>query len=411
MKAAYLSCRWTDRKGVFVPEFLTVGDRSPRVAEVRSTLARLGLLSGWEGSAAEENSPQWSGDDDLFDDNLRDALLAFQQSRGVYADGVIRDTTLRLLREATYTLGARVLSYDPVSQMTGEDVGQLQATLQELGFHDARVDGHFGPKTDAAVRDYQLNYGLEPDGICGPVTLRALSYLGRRVTGGSVSAFREKEVVRTKGPKLAGKRVVIDPGLGAGDPGMVVEGPYGQISEEEILWDLASRIEGRLVAAGAETILSRPRTDNPTIEDRAELANAFGADVFISLQADHYQNDLANGVATFYFGSEKGNNSILGEQLSSLIQREIVARTPLTDCRSHGRTWDLLRLTRMPTVEVAVGYMTNPGDIATLSSPDQRDTIAESIVVAVKRLYLGDDEPQPMTGAYSFVQLLEAENS
>ncbi|MDO5030243.1 MAG: N-acetylmuramoyl-L-alanine amidase [Corynebacterium sp.] len=392
-----------------MPEFLKVGDRSPRVAEVRATLARLGLLPSWEGSAAEEDSPQWSGDDDLFDEGLREALLAFQQSRGVYADGVIRDSTLRLLREASYTLGTRVLFYDPLSQMTGEDVGVLQATLQELGFHDARVDGHFGPKTDASVREYQLNYGLEPDGICGPVTLRALSYLGRRVTGGSVSAFHEKEVLRSMGPKLSGKRIVIDPARGAGDPGLMVNGPYGQISEEEILWDLASRIEGRLVAAGAETILSRPRTDNPTIEDRAELANAFGADVFISLQADRYHNNRASGVATFYFGSMKGNNSILGEQLSGLIQREIVARTGLVDCRSHARTWDLLRLTRMPTVEVAVGYLTNESDVEILSSPEQRDIIAESIVVAVKRLYLGDEEQQPMTGAYSFAQLIEEE--
>ena len=174
---------------------------------------------------------------------------------------------------------------------------------------------------------------------------------------------------------------------------------------------MASRIEGRLVAAGAETILSRPRTDNPSIEDRAEMANAFGADVFISLQADHYHNNRASGIATFYFGSMKGSNSILGEQLSGLIQREIVARTSLVDCRSHARTWDLLRLTRMPTVEVAVGYLTNEDDVAILSSPDQRDVIAESIVVAVKRLYLGDEEQQPMTGAYSFAQLIEEEKA
>lgn len=395
-----------------MPEFLTVGDRSPRVAEVRTTLARLGLLPNWEGSAAGGiESPQWAGDDDVFDEDLRDALRAFQQSRGVYADGIIRDQTLKLLREATYTLGARVLSYDPLNEMTGEDVGMLQMTLQELGFHDARVDGHFGPKTDAAVREYQLNYGLEPDGICGPVTLRALSYLGRRVTGGSVSAFHEREALRSMGPKLSGKRVVIDPALGAGEAGLIVDGPYGTISEEDILWDLASRVEGRLVAAGAETILSRPRTDNPSIEARAELANAFGADVLISLQADRYHNSRANGVATFYFGSSRGANSILGEQLSGLIQREIVARTGLVDCRSHARTWDLLRLTKMPTVEVAVGYFTNEHDVAILSSPEQRDTIAESIVVAVKRLYLGDEEQQPMTGTYSFAQLIEEERA
>ena len=394
-----------------MPEYLEVGDRSPRVAEVRATLARLGLLPEWQGSAASDESPQWSGDDDLFDENMRTALLAFQQSRGIYADGIIRDSTLRTLREATYTLGARVLSYDPLSQMTGEDVGQLQETLHELGFHNSRVDGHFGPKTDESVREYQMNYGLEADGICGPVTLRALSYLGRRVTGGSVSAFQEKESIRNLGPKLAGKRIVIDPWLGGSEHGQRISGPYGEISEEEILWDLASRVEGRLVAAGAETILSRPRSDNPSVEDRAQLANAFGADVMVSIQADRYPNEKANGVATFYFGSTVGSSSILGEQLAGFIQREIVARTSLVDCRSHARTWDLLRLTRMPTVEITVGYLTSPVDVAILSDPEQRDNIAESIVVAVKRLYLGDEAPQPMTGAYSFVELLEAENS
>ena len=65
----------------------------------------------------------------------------------------------------------------------------------------------------------------------------------------------------------------------------------------------------------------------------------------------------------------------------------------------------------MPTVEVAVGYLTNEDDVAILSSPDQRDIIAESIVVAVKRLYLGEEEQQPMTGAYSFAQLIEEEKA
>ncbi|MFC3849526.1 N-acetylmuramoyl-L-alanine amidase [Corynebacterium hansenii] len=392
-----------------MPEYLQVGERSPRVAEVRTTLARLGLLPGYAGDAIQQDSPQWSGDDDLFDEELRSALLEFQQSRGIYADGIIRDSTLKALREASYVLGARVLAFDPISPMTGDDIGQLQGILQELGFFDTRVDGHFGPLTDAAVREYQVNYGLQSDGICGPVTFRALSYLGRRVTGGSHVAMHERERVRAAGPKLSGKRVVIDPGRSSNDPGMTVEGPYGPITEEEILWDLASRVEGRLVAVGAETILSRPRTGDPSIEERAEMANAFGADVMISLRADRYPNERASGLATFYFGSIVGNSSILGQQLSGLIQREIVARTPLGDCRTHARTWDLMRLTRMPTVEVVVGYLTNPDDVAVLASPDQRDQIAEAIVVGVKRLYLPEEDDQPLTGTYSFVELLEAE--
>ena len=229
------------------------------------------MISEFEGEATRSESPQWRGDDDLFDDDLRTALLTFQQSRGILADGVIREDTLRLIREASYTLGTRVLNYDPVAPMIGDDVGKLQERLQGLGFFDTRVDGHFGAITEAAVRDYQLNSGLEPDGICGPKTFRALDYLGRSIKGGSQVKLKELEHVRAAGPKITGKKVFIDPGLGPDDRGMTVQGPYGAITEEEILWDLAARVEGRLVAAGAETIVSRPRTGNPTVAERAEL--------------------------------------------------------------------------------------------------------------------------------------------
>lgn len=119
--------------------------------------------------------------------------------------------------------------------------------------------------------NYQLNSGLEDDGVCGPDTLHALSLLGRRITGGSAHAIREREHVRAAGPQLAGKRVVIDPHLGGADKGALVDGPFGQITEEEILWDLAQRVEGRMIAAGVETIISRPRGDNPSCKERADL--------------------------------------------------------------------------------------------------------------------------------------------
>lgn len=385
-------------------EILRVGDSDPRVAEVRATLARLGQLDGFDGA----DTQSFSASDTYFDAHLAQALQAFQQSRGIIADGVIGEVTLRALREASYTLGARVLQYQPGKVLVGDDVAELQDQLHELGFYTSRVDGQFGPATHEAVMNYQLNYGLNTDGICGPNTVRALSYLGLRITGGSPNAIREIEQVRRAGPRLTGKRVVLDPGLGGQNKGLTVKGPYGDITEEEILWDIASRIEGRMVAAGVETIMSRPRMDDPTFEDRAEIANAFGADLMICLQCDRYPNDKANGVATFYFGSEKGSNSITGEKLSGFIQREISARTELTNCGNHGRTWDILRLTYMPAVDVVLGYLTNPNDVAILTDPQARDAIAEAIVVAVKRLYLLDDDDQP-TGTYKFSELLEQE--
>lgn len=386
-----------------------VGDSSARVAEVRSTLARLGLLDDFSGDVGEWNRRRFSPDEMFFDEELSTTLKAFQQARGILPSGEIDDITLRELRHASYTLGARALSYQPNQILVGDDVSQLQKQLQELGFYSGRIDGHFGPDTHAALSNYQLNYGIQDDGVCGPETLHALSLLGRRITGGSPQAIREREVVRMAGPRLTGKRVVIDPNFNTEDMA-TIKGPYGQITEEEILWDLASRVESRMIAAGMETIMSRPREDNPSAKARADLANSFEADLMVSLQLDRYQNEKANGVATFYFGSELGASSMTGEMLSGFIQREIVARTDLGNCFNHGRTWELLRMTEMPSVEIVLGYVTNAHDMAIVTNPAQRDAIAEAIVVAVKRLYLLEQDNQP-TGTYSFTELLREEQA
>ncbi len=53
----------------------------------------------------------------------------------------------------------------------GDDVAQLQQELRALGFDR---EGTFGPATEAAVIAYQVSRGLLPDGIAGPVTLKAI---------------------------------------------------------------------------------------------------------------------------------------------------------------------------------------------------------------------------------------------
>ena len=387
-----------------------VGDRSARVAEARATLARLGLSSGYSGDVADWKKQKFSEQDKFFDDGLSEVLKAFQQSRGIVPSGTIDEPTLRELRQASYSLGARVLSFQPGNELMGDDVSQLQQQLQELGFYRNRIDGLFGRNTHAALVEYQLNAGLQNDGVCGPATIRALSLLGRRITTGSAHNVQERERVRNAGPKLAGKRVVIDPALGGTNKGQTVKGRFGEITEEELLWDLAQRLEGRMIAAGMETIISRPRLDDPTVKSRSEMANAFGADLIISLACDSYPNEKANGVASFYFGSESGNSSLIGEALSSYIQREITARTPLTNLSNHGRTWEILRLTQMPVVQIVLGYLSNPGDVKVLTDPHRRDDIAEAIVVAVKRLYMLEDDTA-VTGTYQFSELLRAERS
>lgn len=51
-------------------------------------------------------------------------------------------------------------------------VERWQSILRDT-YSDVRVDGIFGPKTEAATRSWQLANGLKADGIVGPLTWRA----------------------------------------------------------------------------------------------------------------------------------------------------------------------------------------------------------------------------------------------
>lgn len=49
----------------------------------------------------------------------------------------------------------------------GDDVIELQARLQYIGFYNGKIDGVFGWGTYWALRNFQYEFGLEIDGIAG----------------------------------------------------------------------------------------------------------------------------------------------------------------------------------------------------------------------------------------------------
>jgi N-acetyl-anhydromuramyl-L-alanine amidase AmpD len=68
----------------------------------------------------------------------------------------------------------------------GWQVKRLQKLLREQGHLEepAKIDGDFGALTEAAVKAFQKEHDLTPDGIAGPLTWRALEAADVRAVGG-----------------------------------------------------------------------------------------------------------------------------------------------------------------------------------------------------------------------------------
>ena len=369
---------------------LKVGDHGPVVTMLRALLQRAAALDPALPPAADPS---------LFDQDLDRAVRAFQQDRGLVADGIVGRQTALQLDGARWQLGDRTLVLTaPGHWMRGDDVSALQERLVVLGVHAGPVDGIFGPSTEASLRELQRGLGLPADGVCGLSTFRALGALKRSVSGGDAWALRSRAGVAMAGVSLTGKTVVLDPGA-TREPGQL------GLIESEISYDVAARLADRLRAVGAKVALSRAPDEAPPTADRAALADSVGADLVISLRTESQPTPAASGVATYYWGGGRvGQHSATGERLAILIQREIVARTGLVDCRSHPCSYDLVRLTKMPAVIVSLGHLSNPGDAAQLASGSFRELLAEAVLFAVQRLYLGEDDAATGTLSLGDVQ-------
>jgi murein DD-endopeptidase MepM/ murein hydrolase activator NlpD len=109
--------------------------------------------------------------DGYYGAGTQQAVVRFQRSRGLLADGIAGRRTRRSLgRYGRPLLGRRVL----VQGRVGFDVSQLQFLLAWHGFPSGSFDGGFGGRTDHALRRFQRWARLGADGVAGPATFAAL---------------------------------------------------------------------------------------------------------------------------------------------------------------------------------------------------------------------------------------------
>lgn len=352
---------------------IKLGHAGPQVRDVQRRLDEVGM-------------PTLPDDPGEFGAATQDAVRSFQQSRGLVADGIVGPDTWRCLVEAGWSLGDRLL-YLARPMQRGDDVQDLQDRLNRLGFDAGNADGVFGNAVQAAVIDFQLNAGLRADGTAGRETLESLQRLHRAHQETPVADVRARHRLgrRRHLTTLAAVPILLDPSHGPDDPGFT--SPDG-ITEQQVTWAVAHRVQGRLAALGARPILSRGPTTTPTTRQRARLANRERVDVVVSLHCNGLDDsDIARGVSAIYFGSGT-SVSVHGRHLAELLVQRIADTTGTPNCRAHPSSTTILREPRAVAVQVELGFLTHPEEGRLLANPAYQADLAACVTDAITTFLL-----------------------
>ncbi|MET3683303.1 peptidoglycan hydrolase-like protein with peptidoglycan-binding domain [Alkalibacillus flavidus] len=141
------------------PSLIQRGDRGKDVEQLQRTLISKGY-----------DLPQY-GADGVFGSETEQAVKSLQQDAGITVDGIVGPETRRAMdREMTLPTGI----YRKGSR--GQAVQHIQRALERIGFSPGPVDGIYGPKTEAAIKQFQKEHvPNEVDGTYGPNTRSAMA--------------------------------------------------------------------------------------------------------------------------------------------------------------------------------------------------------------------------------------------
>ena len=288
------------------------------------------------------------------------AVISFQNKNGLTADGQVGTATWDILFDTVSggTTHTRILKVtSPLMQ--GDDVKAVQNKLNSLGYNCGTADGYYGNATRTAVISFQSAKGLTADGEVGPATWSALfnsssSSGGGTLPGGSIKVF-------------------IDAGHGGSDPGAVGNG----LKEKDIVLSIATKLGALLNGRGISIKYSRTTDTYVSLEERARLANAWGADLFVSIHANSATSSVRG---TECYTHPTANTAT--KTLSGNVSRAIANKFGISNRGHKEANFAVLRLSNMPSILVETAFISNSSD-ANLLNTRQADfsvTIANSIL-------------------------------
>lgn len=195
---------------------------------------------------------------------------------------------------------------------------------------------------------------------------------------------------------LVGKKIVVDPGHEANDPGAI--GPTG-LAERNVNWEMAARLVELLKQAGATAILTRqslyatsegppgfapiPGQYSHSLSERAAWSQ--GADLFISIHNNwNYNRSIAG---TTLYVCDKNPNAAESRRFASLALSELTLALGTRDMGVRDSNFHVCRESMSPAVLVEVMFLSNPVEESYLRQAQTWDKTAQSLYRAVQRFF------------------------
>jgi N-acetylmuramoyl-L-alanine amidase len=179
---------------------------------------------------------------------------------------------------------------------------------------------------------------------------------------------------------------VIDAGHGGSDPGALGE-ENGQtlLFEKDVNLDVALRLEAYLRAAGFSVHMIRSGDVTVDRYDRPQIANAQGAQLYISIHNNSSENPGVSGTSTYYYNKEWAAGYPLdSETLAASVQKAVSAYTGLPDLGIHdGPAYIVLNRTQMPAVIVEGAFLSNASDLALMLTDAYREAYAFGVATGL----------------------------
>lgn len=192
-------------------------------------------------------------------------------------------------------------------------------------------------------------------------------------------------------------RVLLDPGHGGDDEGARCPSPL--VKEKDLTLTLAKRIGAQLKKAGLHVDYTRTRDVTLSLDERARIARAKKADLFISIHANHAGNREACGVETYVLppsgypgtaegsrarGWQIGNRNDFHNTLLGFSIHRLLAATPETVDRGLKRqSFFVLRETCCPAVLLEFGFLSNTGETRRMLRADWQAQSCAAVVDGV----------------------------